>query len=227
MLPPEQLARIKPTDGLIFADDDKAWAHLLGVKFRPATFVLGTSGEVVWHHEVELTSADLAAALKTHLVAGGVLSPRLLQSDVRIGQPTPNFLFEYAPGREFTLRKLAGRPVVLVFWKSTSQPSLETLRDLQKVFAGVGSQGPVMLAINDGETPELAKKVAAENGMSAIVVPDPERAISFTYGVNIWPTTIFLDAFGLVKDIRYGRFSVEQVKYPSPGKTAAAGFSGK
>jgi len=215
VLPPEQLARIKPTDGLIFADDITTWERLFRVKYRPATIVVGRSGEVVWQHEGELGTPQLAAALKAHLVAGGGFRPRLLQLDVRIGQPTPNFLFEYAPGRELTLRKLAGRPVVLVFWKSTSQPSLETLRDLQKAFASAGSRGPVVLAINDGESPELAKKVAAEHGLSAIVVPDPERPISLTYGVNIWPTTIFLDRFGLVKDIRYGRFSSEQLKYTS------------
>lgn len=220
VLSPDQLTKIKPTDGVIFADDDRAWERLLKVKHRPATFVIGTSGYVVWHYESELTSADLAAALKTHLVVGGRFTPRLLQSSVRIGQPTPNFIFEYAPGRELTLRKLAGRPFVLVFWKSSSQASLETLRDLQKAFAGAGSQGPVVLAINDGEAPELAKKVAAKNGLSAIVVPDPERPISIAYGVNIWPTTIFLDASGLVKSIRYGRFSGELAKHPSHAKTA-------
>lgn len=222
VLSPDQLTKIKPMDGLIFADDDRAWELLFKVKHRPATFVIGTSGEVAWHYHGELTSADLAAALKTHLVAGGRFTPRLLQSSVRIGQPTPNFIFEYASGRELTLRKLAGRPVVLVFWKSSSKASLETLRDLQKTFASAGGQGPVVLAINDGEAPELAKKVAAENGLTAIVVPDPERQISLAYGVNIWPTAMFLDALGLVKNIRFGRFSGELAKHPSQAKTAAA-----
>ena len=227
VLAADQLAKVKATQGIVFADDHGAWERLFKVKHRPATFVVGTSGNVVWHYQGELTSADLAAALKKYLVAGGVFSPRLLQSSVRIGQPTPNFLFEYAPGRQLTLHKLAGRAVVLVFWKSTSQPSLETFRDLQKAFSGAGRQGPVVLAINDGEAPELAKKFAAEHRLSAIVVPDPARQISLAYGVNVWPTAIFIDAGGLAKDVRYGRFSGELVKYPSPGKTAAARTSRK
>jgi hypothetical protein len=115
VLTPGQLAKLKPVDGIMFADDDDAWAHLLGVKGRPATFVIDTSGKVVWHYEGELTSADLAAALKAHLAAGGSSQPRLLQSGLRMGQSTPNFLFESASGQQLTLRKLAGRPVVLVF----------------------------------------------------------------------------------------------------------------
>jgi|GEM_PF-1339390 len=215
VLAPDQIAKVRPVEGVMFADDDRAWADLLGVGGRPATVVIGPSGKVLWHHQGELTSGDLAAALKKYLAAGGVFRPRLLQASVRIGQPTPNFIFEYAPRRELTLRKLVGRAGALVFWKSTSKASLETLRDLQKTFARAGSQGPVVLAINDGEALELAKKVAAENGLSAIMVPDPERDISLAYGVSIWPTTVFIDARGLVRDIRYGRFSLEQVKYPS------------
>jgi peroxiredoxin len=221
VLAPDQVAKVRPTDGIAFADDDRGWAHLLGVKKRPATAVISLSGEVVWRHEGELTSADLATALKKHLVAGGRFTSRLLQLNVRTGQPAPNFLFEFAPGREMTLRKLVGRPVVLVFWKSSSQPSLETLRQLQTMSKARG-QGPTLLAINDGEPPELAKKIAAEGGLSAIVVTDPEREISFAYGVNLWPTTIVIDAGGLVRDIRYGRFSREQVKYAAPARTAGA-----
>jgi len=222
VLAPDQLAKVKPTGGLLFADyQDGAWEHLLGAQRRPATVVVGASGRVVWRHEGELAIAALADALKTHLVAGGSFMPRLLQLSVRIGQPPPNFVFDYAPGREITLRKLVGRPVVLVFWKSSSKPSLEMLRQLQTM-GEAGGRGPVVLAINDGEAPELVKKVAADLGLSAIVVPDPEREIALAYGVNIWPTTAFVDALGLVRDIRYGLFSVEQVKHSSQPNTTAA-----
>ncbi len=115
---------------------------------------------------------------------------------------------------------------MLVFWKSTSPPSLEALRDLQKAFASAGSQGPVVLAINDGEASEVAKRVAAENGLSAIVVPDPKQGISSAYGVNIWPTAIFLDEGGLVSNIRYGRFSAELARYPSQEKRPPASDQG-
>ena len=146
----------------------------------------------------------------------------MLGLNLRLGRPAPNFVFEFAPGRGLTLRKLVGRPVVLVFWKSSSKPSIETVRDLQKPTGKAGGQGPMVLAINDGEVPELAKRAAAENGLSATVVADPERSLSLAYGVNIWPTIVFLDAFGLVRKIRYGRLAGENVESPSRGKAAAS-----
>ena len=80
----------------------------------------------------------------------------------------------------------------------------------------------MLLAINDGEAAEVAEKAAAENGLSANVVTDPARAISLAYGVNSWPTTVFVDALGLVRNLRFGPFSAEQVPYPSPPETAPA-----
>jgi peroxiredoxin len=209
-----ELSRVRPVEGIMVSDDEQTWSRLLGVKGRPATYVFGTNGQVVWHYRGQLTSADLAAALKTHLVAGGNSFPTLLQSVLRVGGATPNLLFELAAGRQLTLRKLSGQRVVLVFWTSTSRPSLETVLDLQKAFATVGSRAPVLLAINDGETAEIAKRAADEHGITAIVVPDPRQDISSAYGVSIWPTTVFLDEKGLLTDIRYGRFSSELAKYP-------------
>lgn len=210
----DQLKKTRAVDGLMFADDDQAWAQLLKAKRRPETFVLGVSGETTWHHHGQITSSELAEALRTHLVGGGNSLPNLLQSRVRVGWPTPNFLFESAPGHQLTLRKLVGRRVVLVFWISSSHASLETVLDLQRALSSAGDQAPVILAINDGETPAIALRVAKKNGLSAIVVPDPRRDIATAYDVSIWPTSIFLDEQGLVSDIRYGRFAGELAKSP-------------
>jgi peroxiredoxin len=209
VLTPNQLIRAKPAAGLMFADDKVAWERLLRVRNRPTTLVMGTSGDVVWNQKGEITSTELAKALKKFLVSGGTLTPRFLELSVRVGDPAPNFLFSYAPGEETTLRKLAGRAVVLVFWKSTSKPSLETVANLRKAFMPLGTQAPILLAINDGD-PDSNKKFAAGNGL--LVIVDREQQISRAYGVSIWPTVLFLDKLGVVKDIRFGLITEEQTK---------------
>lgn len=134
----------------------------------------------------------------------------LLRSAVRIGQPPPNFLFEHAPGRELTLRKVAGRPVKIVFWKSSSKPSIDAVRSLQTAAGDTAGEAPAILAVNDGETAEAARAAAAANGISATIVPDPERRISGAYGVNIWPTIVSVDESGLVSGIIYGRIDAHR-----------------
>lgn len=207
VLSPDQLAKARYTPGVIYADDrDGTWQKVFGVKtkHRPVTLLVQPGGEVPWKHAGALERDALAAALTKHLAPTKKVVVTVPRLKVRIGQPAPNFLFEYAPGRELTLSKLKGRPVDLVVWKSSSQPSIEAVRDLQERDGKTGAQKTVVLAINDGDSPNVARRVAAESRFSAILVTDATRDISAAYGVNIWPTVVSLDASGLITGIRYG-----------------------
>jgi hypothetical protein len=235
VLAPDQIAHVKPIDGIAFADDAHGWEQRFGVKHRPETLLVDRNGDVVWRHEGHVSDAVLAAALKKHLVAGGTAAAGLLTSSVRAGQVPQNFVFDSGTGdsgrrasgrrsagrgREETLRKLNGRAVVLAFWKSSSQASIATILDIEGAFANAGDQGPIVLAINDGDAAERATQAAAQNEITSIVVADPAREIALAYGVTVWPTTIFIDSNGLVSAVRYGRFSSE-LAAPPPGAQAA------
>lgn len=225
VLSADQLAKARFTPGIIYAEDGAgAWARAFAVKTsqRPLTLIAGPKGGVAWQQEGQLDSGKLAAVLAKYLVRTGPVSQSVLRLNTRIGRPAPNFLMELAPGQRSTLRKISGRPIILVFWKSSIGVSLQAVLDLQKTTGKGGGQGPLLLAINDGDVPELAKKVAAENRLTAVLVPDAQRNISAAYGVNIWPTTVFLDASGLVRSIRYGRFAAEPGASPTGGKAAAS-----
>jgi hypothetical protein len=63
---------------------------------------------------------------------------------------------------------------------------------------------PLVLAVNDGEPPEVAHRAAAAHGFTATLVLDPQRSISAAYGVALWPTTIELDAQGAATSVGYG-----------------------
>jgi cytochrome c biogenesis protein CcmG, thiol:disulfide interchange protein DsbE len=225
VLTPGQMTKARYTQGIIYGDSQGgAWERVFGANItrRPTTLIVSPKGNVAWQHAGELDAATLAAALRKNLAAGGSVRRDLLGLNLRIGRQAPNFLFELAPGHGLTLRKLVGQSVILVFWKSTLKPSMEAVRDLQKTIGKAAGQGPVVLAINDGEAPELAKKAAAENGLSATVVADPERKISLVYGVSIWPTMVFLDMLGLVRGIRFGRSAGGPVASPTGQKPAAS-----
>lgn len=206
VVPAERLTNTTYTPGIIYADDQgAAWEQVFGVKGirRPLTLVVEPNGKVAWRHEGELERAALVAALRKSLVATGAVKRGMLRSALRIGQLPPNFLFEYAPGRQLTLRKLAGRPVILVFWKTASKPSIDAVRDLTR--DATRAAGAVVLAINDGDAADVATRSAKEHALAATVVTDPRRAISLAYGVSLWPTIVEVDGAGLVRALRYGR----------------------
>ena len=82
--------------------------------------------------------------------------------------------------------------------------SLAAVRDLQKTPTYAGEPIRLVLAINDGEPADLAKRIAAENGFFANLATDPDSEISLAYGVSLWPTIVFVDSSGLITGIRHG-----------------------
>lgn len=209
VLTPEQLAKAPYREGIIYLEDqDGSWERVFRAAStqRPSTLILDPSGKEVWRHEGQLDHTTLSAALVKLLVRGGSAGLDVLRSSLRLGQLSPNFLIPYAPGRELTLRRLAG-PVVLAFWRAALESSIQMVRDLVEPASQAAGRGPVFLAINDGDSADVARRVAAENRFADALVIDPEREISAAYGVKIWPMIVSLDTRGLVQEVRFGRRS--------------------
>ena len=227
VLSPQEMARARYVPGVVYLEDqDGAWERRWRVKVgrRPATFVIGPTGQVLWENEGEVDSSAGADALRKVLVASRLLKVTTITSGVRIGHAPPNFVFSHARASDLTLRKLAGRPVIAVFWRSTAWASIEAVRDMTTTPPRSWS-GAVVLAINDGESREVAEKAAANARLTATVVPDPTRSISRAYGVAAWPTLVFLDARGLVREVQHGRGSVEVAPDIKDASQDAAGAS--
>ena len=185
-------------------DAEGAWAKAFSVAATPATFLVNPQGRTVWQQAGRLDAATFIAALDEHLVAGGPLRWQQLRLKVRVGQPAPDFIFEYLQGRQIALRRLRRRPVLLNFWKSWSAPCLAELRHLQKLHDRFAREGWVILAINDEEDPQRAQEVFEENGFTFTSVADADRQITELYGVNCWPTTVSLNEKKIVRHIQFG-----------------------
>ncbi len=231
-----QLAKVPFMPGIVYAEEsDGAWQKTFGVTTakRPLTLIVTPRGGVIWQKDGPIDPHVLTAALTRHLVSRSPIRINMPRLNTRIGQPAPNFLFEYAGAVEMPLRKLTGQDITLSFWKISSKPSIQAVRDLQKpsangkgntprslkVAASKLSRPPLVLAVNDGGAPEMARRVAAENGITATVVPDPNREIALAYGVAMWPTIVLIGASGAVTGIGYGHVPAAA---GSPSKPAGA-----
>ncbi|HEX2721758.1 MAG TPA: TlpA disulfide reductase family protein [Gemmatimonadaceae bacterium] len=221
----DAIASMEFVDGVTYADDsDSSWPRRLGLRGvnHPSTVIVSPRGKVIWQIDGLVERRAFVEVLRKSLVTGDPVTPTLQRTALRLGHRPPNFLFEYAPGREVTLRKTAGRPITIVFWRSTSRQSVEMVRHLESIHEDHHDDRPLVLAVNDGESAEVARRAAQASRMSSIVVTDSARAISSAYGVNAWPTTIALDSAGAVRGIRFGRFAADIRHFPVDQETTDA-----
>ena len=112
---------------------------------------------------------------------------------------------------------MIGRPAVLLFWKVSSRPSVDSLALLRETLHKSEGSEVVLLAIHAENGAETANALGDE---AVIVTPDPDGAIANAYGVNVWPTTIIIDASGVIVDIRSGLLTEEPDEAPEPSLKA-------
>jgi peroxiredoxin len=226
LLTSERLPKARHTPGLIYGDrNGGAWERVFGVNatsHSAHTLIVSPSGKIAWQQQGAVDNKTLAAALKANLAAGGSANRGFLRLNLSVGRKAPNFLFQLAAERGLTLRKLEGRAVTVVFWKSSSKASMDAVRDLQEIAGKSARSGSTVLAINDGESVEAATKAAEAHKFAAILVTDPQRQISSAYGVSVWPTTVSIDTSGIVTAIRYGRAIRDSVVASTGTETKAS-----
>lgn len=156
----------------------------------------------------------LDRALRAHLVPARGPRFRFRGAGTPVGRAAPDFAFEYAPGERLALRRLRGRPVLLVFWKSWSAPCLAELRRLQSHRAAAERGRLLILAVNDGQDPAVVDAVRREEGLAITLVPDSSGRIARLYGITGWPTTVYIDARGHVRGVQHGHLRARSRALP-------------
>lgn len=131
---------------------------------------------------------------------------------VRAGQTAPDFTMLNIDGEPFSLSDARGTPVVLNFWASWCPPCIAEMPLLDRAAAELEGD-TLFLLVNVGENAETVnrflERVAVEN---ASVVRDPvgnapegaeglvpSQAVASVYQTYGLPTTLFVDADGIIQ----------------------------
>lgn len=115
-----------------------------------------------------------------------------------IGRQASSFRVLTTGGREQGVSDLHGRVVVLNLWASWCAPCRAEMPDLQRLYATYRSRNVVVLGVDQGESAERARSFARSLGISYPILVDKDQAYGSVYRGLGLPTTVIINADGVV-----------------------------
>lgn len=147
-------------------------------------------------------------AFATLLTAAGPLSAQTL------GSPAPDFTLKTVAGGTASLSDYAGRPVFLNFWASWCTPCRGEMSDIIAAYDAHKDQHLQVLAINltDQERMRDVRKFVGEFHMPFPVLLDEQGKVRERYALRGVPTSVFIDAHGVVRLVNPGPITSEAIQ---------------
>jgi cytochrome c biogenesis protein CcmG/thiol:disulfide interchange protein DsbE len=132
----------------------------------------------------------------------------------KIGFRAPDFSLQTLNGETVRLSDLVGRPVVISYWATWCIPCQKELPILEQLFRDYQPQGLVVVTVNaiEQDTREEVQAMVGEKSMTLPVLLDQGNQFASTYGALFFPTTIFVDASGVIRFIRLGDSSETELR---------------
>ena len=128
---------------------------------------------------------------------------------VLVGKRVPEFTLQDLAGQEFAASSLQGKPVLVYFWTTWCAPCREQMPKIQELHGALAEKGLVVLAINDGESADAARKYIEEHKYTFRVLLDRDKAVAGRFSVSGLPALFLIDREGNVRAQYTGYTSVD------------------
>ncbi len=144
--------------------------------------------------------------LLVSMALSGVLFAGCSSSGPEIGKLAPDFTLTGLDGQEVSLSGFRGQPVLLNFWATWCGPCSMEMPFLQDVYEKWTGKGLVLLAVNIQENPTKVKGFIEGAGYTFPVLLAAGNEVPLAYNIRGIPATFFIDADGVIRDIKVGAF---------------------
>jgi peroxiredoxin len=124
-----------------------------------------------------------------------------------IGERAPDFTLPTIDGKATSLSQFRGKIVMVNFWQSSCPACVEETPYIQAVFDGWPSDKLEILAVSVGERPVFVQTFLDSKGLTFPTLLDSDGAVHNIYRVSSFPTTFFITADGIIKEIKSGHFT--------------------
>jgi protein SCO1/2 len=168
-----------------------------------ATFLIDSSG-----HERSLFAgavSDLELAHDLQVISG--MPVTMLASTApapQVGHPAPDFTLKSTAGRIISLGSLHGHVVLLNFWASWCKPCRTEMPMLGTWYRKLRGKGFDVVGVNEQDPLADARAFARSVHTPYTVLLDSDGSIGARYDVMGLPTTVLIDANGIVRNVKPG-----------------------
>lgn len=172
------------------------WADLAGARFDTKLDAVAFQFEVP-------EGAQVAQHFDTR-----PLMPKPPAPSKLLGQRVPDFKFVGLDGREVSRESLSGKVAVIDFWATWCQPCLESLPNLNQVYAKYRDREDIeFVAVSidvRNVTDDQLQETFAGNDLQIPIARDPETVARDAFGVEGIPNMFVLGPDGTVQDNEVG-----------------------
>jgi peroxiredoxin len=124
-----------------------------------------------------------------------------------IGKRAPDFTLPTIDGNQVSLSQFRGKIVMLNFWQSSCPSCTQETPYIQAVFNTWPNDKLQILAVSVNERAVFVQTFLDSRGLTFPVLLDSDGAVSNSYQVPAFPSTYFIDADGIIREIKSGHFS--------------------
>ncbi len=137
-----------------------------------------------------------------------------LPTQPRVGARAPEFTLQTLDGQAVRLSELIGRPIVISYWATWCIPCQNELPILEQLYREYQSQGLLVLTVNAIGQDSLDKvhTMVSEKAMTLPVLLDNGDQFANAYEALFLPTTYYIDIYGVIRFIKMGDSSQEDIR---------------
>ena len=118
----------------------------------------------------------------------------------------PDISLPTEEGQVITLSELRGQPVLLNIWATWCPPCRAEMPAMEAVYKDYSQDGFVILAVNATNQDDASEAMAFADsfGLSFPILFDKRGETSQKYKVRALPTSFFIDAQGIIREVVVG-----------------------
>lgn len=140
---------------------------------------------------------------------------------IAVNQPVRGDLLETAvlrssDGSEFDVAELLGRPMVVNFWFSACPPCKREMPAIEEAHVRFGDSVS-FVGVNPVDSEKRMNDFASDIGVTYTLLSDPDSELMVANGIAAFPTTLFVDANGVVVEQISGEVTLDMLSQAIEG----------